>query len=156
MYDWVRGGKQIHFPHFGFKGRNGTKREERGAGAVKKMRTSGGRKFQQRRALEPEEGRSGTSHGSTKCERDTRMSEKVGEVEEFVENDQDEKERSKNFFDPTSLEGIFAEPSRQGSDPEKDSSEEDGEWIHIRGEDDSVEIEDAGMVLEGEDEWAVV
>ena len=155
-YDWVRGGKQIYFPRFEFKERNGTKREERGARAVKKMRVSGGRKFHHERALKLEEGRSGIGHRSAKYEQDTRMSQKVGEVVEFVENCQGEKERSKNFFDPTGLEGIFAEPLRKGSDPEKDASEEDDEWVDIGGEDDFVEIKDAGVVLETVDEWAVV
>ena len=156
MYDWVRGGEQIYFPCFEFKERNGTKREERGAGAVKKMRTSGGRRFQQKRALKLEEERSGMGYGSTKYEQDTLMSEKVGEVEEFVESGKDEKERFNNFFDPTDLEGISPEPPRQGSVPEKDASEKDGEWVDIRGEDDFVKIEDAGVVLERVDEWVVV
>jgi hypothetical protein len=148
-YDWTRGGKHIYLPHFEFKKRTRTKRGERGAEAVKKLKFCFGRAFQRKTATKSYIEKA-TERGENNQK--LRSIETGRELEESKRDADNEGYRSDELSTHPRLKELLAPPPIDSLDEGED------EWVDIDEEDDFdlVERDAEGMILETEDDWDVI
>jgi hypothetical protein len=152
-YDWMQGGKPIYLPHFEFRKRTGTKREERGAGAVKRVMVGAGRNLQRKTAKESYTGKTDVaSHKKGNSDQRLRPIKTNRDLEDSKWDGKNEAYRS---------DELAANPK---DDLNEDAGEwvdvgmEGGEWVDVEVEDefDLVESDAEGVVLETEDDWPLL